>query len=142
MRRNACSFKAVVRPAAWRTRSWSRTVLVQATLEFALLATDRVAAPLDDAGQQQIRDQPDARHHGPRAQLRVADLCVERIRQQIELVDRNHPSVAILPHRRVDLHQPIEALSLVGVLGLIEVADVRADLAVDGCCRSSPTGNC
>ena len=132
MRRSACSFKAVVRPAAWSDPLVQATVLLQAALQLALLAADRVAPPLDDARQQQIRHQPDARHHRPGPQLRFADLRVERVRQQIELVDGDHSSVAILPNRRVDLDQPIEVLAFVRVLGLIEVADVGADLAVDG----------
>ncbi len=107
-------------------------VLLQASLQLALLVADGVTAALDDARQQQIRRQSDGGDNGPGAQLRLANLRVQRIGQQVELIDGDDATVTVLAHGRVDLHQSAEVLALIQVLGFVEIADVGADLTVDG----------
>jgi hypothetical protein len=60
--------------------------------------------------------------------LRVANLRVERIRQQVELVYGDDVPVSLVAHWRVDLDKSTEVLPLINVLGFVEVTDVGGDL--------------
>src|SRR5579884_2253636 len=106
--------------------------LVDPSLELAPLLPDGVAATLDDPGQEQVGQQAEAADHGPRAQLGGVQLGLEGIRQQVELVDGDHLAAAVLAHRRVDLDQPAIPLPIMDVLGLVQVAHLGRDRAIDG----------
>src|SRR5689334_3467928 len=93
-------------------------VLVEAALQLRLLPTDGVATTLHDPGQQDVREQANPGSQRPGANLCVPNFGVERIRQQIELVDGDDAAITLEADWSIDFDQPTELLALVHVFSL------------------------